>query len=1420
MLRSYFLFSIVALVILTQVGLGQLQLRDNFNRSATGDLSTSPTPYKWVKLANQPNSSASLQINSDSTISPINSAGTGNFGGVAWDSVLTDTTQVGLVVKRKAGNGSNSTFFIYIRMSNKDLSTGRGYRVQYTDYPSGTDQISLARMSSGTNATTLRSMNREIAVGDTLMVRVEANKTMKVLVCGINGVRDSISVVDNTFNPSTWYCWLRGCVFTTSVKMDEFSLGKIPQPESNPNFSVTPTSLAFDNVVVLSTKTDSLRVTNIGGGTLTIGSVVSDNAQFTVSPTSAGLGASASQEFYVTYAPAGAGSTSGNIIFTHNAAGSPTNVAASGNGVTPQPSIRVSPTSLILDQVPAAGRTSRWVEYVPPPDSIRKANLSRQTKAQYSLGLIIPDSVVQYWRTHGPQLKYNPVTFPAALDWSSYDSPVKDQSSCGSCWAFAAVGLVENLGAQPDLSEQVVISCANSGTCGGGWYFNALAYAQSTGIPEEACYPYSATDGNCSTKCAVPQILEKITQYSPQWGLWGDPATVDNIRAALQTGPIIVAFQVYSDFYSYTGGIYNHTSGTYQGLHAVLVVGYNDSQQCFKVKNSWGPWWGEGGYFRIAYDAVTNDVHFGAYAATASGAYSVSHQNTFTIQNVGNAPLIVSSVSRDKSWLSTDTDAALPLTLAAGDSERVTLSVSDWSRVTPPQEGATVAVGSNDPANPTVGVSVTAIPRPGFQVTPSFIDFGSVKAGRSKLDSLTVKNTGSVPLVISSTSVDNYSPFQVIPTSGTVAAGDSMKFYVLFVTPPAAELTHKDPSWYAYMQGNVTFIHNAAGSPSSVGLAGFAYLLLYEAPSSIDFGEVAEGNVKVDTIEVFDGARSWINIDSVVSDNASFTVTPRSGFVSPASSDTFLLTFHPFTPGYQTGNIVFWYDNLGSPDTVHVSGRGTTSISLRPTSADSVYHQGAIMDVGIEVGNPNRVTDLYALSCKLRWTNPGQCMYVDGSCDTGSFFGAGVVSFFRKTDDSTLDMSVSRTSPPGVSGRGITMHGQFMPLSTSSLSFTVKFSLFDIAAIDSRGHSVLLPDTTLSVTVIPGICVWPGDCDNNGIVDARDLLRIGLYYGQSAISGPSNPGIQWQCYLRGAWISDSSRPNRIFADANGDSIINAADVIPIGFNYGLTRGPEPPAEEATLAQVKSSTSNASLTINGPNTGFVGGSKFTVKVDVSTTKGVYGISFKIRYRVLGKTYGEREGGGYFLGVLGVDGTGGVLADGLQFSEIMDSIGTVDIASTRTGGRGFVGSGTLVTLDLGLSAHVDAADVVTLEIFDAFANDESGNPVTVGGGRLTGVPVAHTTPDDYELEQNYPNPFNPTTRIHYALPVKSQVVVSVFNVLGIKLATLISEAQESGYHVADWNAATVASGIYFYRLDATSMASPNRTFSQVRRMVLLK
>jgi hypothetical protein len=95
-----------------------------------------------------------------------------------------------------------------------------------------------------------------------------------------------------------------------------------------------------------------------------------------------------------------------------------------------------------------------------------------------------------------------------------------------------------------------------------------------------------------------------------------------------------------------------------------------------------------------------------------------------------------------------------------------------------------------------------------------------------------------------------------------------------------------------------------------------------------------------------------------------------------------------------------------------------------------------------------------------------------------------------------------------------------------------------------------------------------------------------------------------------------------------------------------------------------------------------------------------------------------------------------------------------------------------------------------------------------------------PEIYELYQNYPNPFNPSTTISFLLPSKSFVSLKIFDLLGRNVATLVSEEMLAGHYSQQWSAANLSSGIYFYRLQVYSDAVGAGSFTETKKLILLK
>ena len=265
------------------------------------------------------------------------------------------------------------------------------------------------------------------------------------------------------------------------------------------------------------------------------------------------------------------------------------------------------------------------------------------------LGLFLPQAVSDKKSLSArslSEIKEAAATLPVSLDWrnngGNYVTPVRDQGNCGSCWAFATAGALEastliadgTPGIDLNLAEQILVSCSGAGDCNGGYIDTASDFIRDTGLPYEACYPYTAANGACGNACSDwPSLTRKITGWS--WVTLSSPV-ISAIKSALfNYGPIVTTMDVYTDFFYYNGGVYSYASGKYQGGHAVLIVGYDDSGQYLIVKNSWGTGWGESGYFRIAYSELSDAVSFGSYTMAYSSS-AESDNITVTSPNGGD----------------------------------------------------------------------------------------------------------------------------------------------------------------------------------------------------------------------------------------------------------------------------------------------------------------------------------------------------------------------------------------------------------------------------------------------------------------------------------------------------------------------------------------------------------------------------------------------------------------------------------------------------------------------------------------------------------------------------------------------------------------------------------------------------------------
>jgi len=204
------------------------------------------------------------------------------------------------------------------------------------------------------------------------------------------------------------------------------------------------------------------------------------------------------------------------------------------------------------------------------------------------------------------------VSAPTSVDWRTQGvlNPIKDQGSCGSCWAFSAIGAFEAAfkqltGELRDFSEQLLVDC-NRGTfifgnqgCNGGLMNTAYDWMKTNNAALTADFPYVAKDQTCNK--SYKQFSAKVKSYVIV------AENDDALREAIALQPVAVAIQANQDsFMKYQDGIIDNCADTRLD-HGIIAVGYGveNGKQYYVIRNSWGPRWGDQGHAKIAADKTS-----------------------------------------------------------------------------------------------------------------------------------------------------------------------------------------------------------------------------------------------------------------------------------------------------------------------------------------------------------------------------------------------------------------------------------------------------------------------------------------------------------------------------------------------------------------------------------------------------------------------------------------------------------------------------------------------------------------------------------------------------------------------------------------------------------------------------------------------
>jgi hypothetical protein len=481
-------------------------------------------------------------------------------------------------------------------------------------------------------------------------------------------------------------------------------------------------------------------------------------------------------------------------------------------------------------------------------------------------------------------------------------------------------------------------------------------------------------------------------------------------------------------------------------------------------------------------------------------------------------------------------------------------------------------------------------------------------------------------------------------------------------------------------------------------------------------------------------------------------------------------------------------------DTMSSTVRVTsTTASLKPVAV-LPFAAGRAFRVELRVGDPNAISALYGISCKLRSSLP-TCTYVDGSAAAGDFLGTGCLAVFRAVDSQTVDLGVTKTTPPGVDGSGVVASAQFISTSPG----IVQFSLLDVTAVDASGKAIDLETSGVTITVASLIaCLRPLAVPP---YTAGKPFWVEVWIGDPVVAGLY--GLSFK--LR----SDRSTCTYVKGSATAEALFGAN-----------------PLELCAVVDSQTVdigvTKTASPGIDG--NGFVAKAQF-----------VCPSSGDVHFSLLDVSAVDKSGSRISVNLAGAAVT---VTSSTRTPILRGRVPTQSPPLTPSTPVTFVANVTdpnnlplfyIWKVDGDVKKIGDSTFTWTFEqphgsihdvpqrygsspIVTCVFQDQGGLQDSTVWSLATDASVDHSIPRLFLLSQNYPNPFNPTTTISYSLPKTAFVSLRIFNALGQEVASLVNEPKEPGQYQATWNA-NVPSGIYFYRLQAGELM-------ETKKMTLLR
>ena len=709
----------------------------------------------------------------------------------------------------------------------------------------------------------------------------------------------------------------------------------------SPFFSVAPATINFGNVRNLTTKRDSITVTNTGTADLVITSVVGSSTLFTITPTSGTITPGATQKYYITFAPVADGFQTGTFTFNHNAKIPSTVYTVTGMGVSPIFSAGL--TGLNFGNV-RNGTTKL--------DSVTITNIGTSdlvigsvttSNARYTVtpttGTIIPGGSQKYYVTFAPLTDGSQTGF---LYFNHNALNQKDSitlSGSGVSPKFAVNVQSLNFGnVRNGTTKRDSVTVSNTGTSD----LVIGTIVSSNGV--FTVTPSSGTITQGSSQKFYVTFAPIVDGTKTGFITFNHNALVpkDSISVSGTGVSPVLAKSVQSVNF---GNVRNGTSKqdsviiTNTGTSTLTISSVTSSNVKFTVTpttSTLAPGATQKFYLSFSPTAdgaqsgliiFTDDADKPKDTITVSGTgvsplFAVNPQvlnfgnvrngtqkmDSVTVTNTGTTNLVISSVTSTNP-LFTVTPSAVS-TIAPGGSQKFYVSFS------PIANGLqnSFLVFTHDASKPkdTVTLSGTGV-SPMLSANTFTINFGNVRTGTGKMDSVTITNTGTTSLNISGVTSSN-AVFTATPLLGAIAPGASQKFYITF-----------SPIVDGLQAGLIIFTDDAAKPRDTIFVTGTGISPQFSSSvQSLDFGNVRIGTSRVMSVTVTNTGTDNLIITGATSTNGLFGVTPLTGTIAPGATQLFFISFSPLSNGTQSGTITFQHNAANATDMIAVTGTGVS----------------------------------------------------------------------------------------------------------------------------------------------------------------------------------------------------------------------------------------------------------------------------------------------------------------------------------------------------------------------------------------------------------------------------------------------------------------------------------------------------------------